>query len=191
LEGKTDEKIFEKNERFWKNYKTDYKPLVLAAKENKLPFIATNVPRKYASLVNKQGLEALDTLPDTEKAFIAPLPIKYDAELACYKKMMEMMATHGGPANPNFPKAQAIKDATMAHFMLKNWTPGKQFLHFNGSYHSDNHQGIIWYLKQANNALNIKTVAVVLQKDINKLEAEYLNVADYIIVVPENMTTTY
>ena len=38
-------------------------------------------------------------------------------------------------------EAQAMKDATMAHFILKNWEPGKTFLHFNGSYHSDNFQG--------------------------------------------------
>ncbi|MEZ4981018.1 MAG: ChaN family lipoprotein [Saprospiraceae bacterium] len=37
--------------RLWSNYKTDYAPLVDFAKENDLQFVATNIPRRYASLV--------------------------------------------------------------------------------------------------------------------------------------------
>jgi len=40
---------FEEEARLWKNYKTDYKPLVLFAKENDLAFMATNIPRRYAN----------------------------------------------------------------------------------------------------------------------------------------------
>lgn len=32
----------------------------------------------------------------------------------------------GGHVTPNFPKAQAIKDATMAYFILQNWSKGKR-----------------------------------------------------------------
>ncbi|MCA1759918.1 MAG: ChaN family lipoprotein, partial [Bacteroidales bacterium] len=39
---------FESNARLWSNYRTDYKPLVEFAKTNKLKFVATNVPRRYA-----------------------------------------------------------------------------------------------------------------------------------------------
>ena len=51
---------FEEEARLWKNYTTDYKPLVLFAKENKLAFIATNIPRRYANSVFKQGVDVLD-----------------------------------------------------------------------------------------------------------------------------------
>jgi hypothetical protein len=91
------------------------------------------------------GFEALDTIPAIEKAWIAPLPIAYDPELPGYKKMLEMMDGHSGE---NLPKAQAIKDATMAHFILKYYKPGSLFIHYNGAYHSDNYEGIVWYLKK-------------------------------------------
>jgi uncharacterized iron-regulated protein len=89
------------------------------------------------------------------------------------------------------PKAQAIKDATMAYFILKNRTENSLFLHYNGSYHSNNFQGIYWYLKHENPALKIVTIATVSQKDITKLEKEYLMTADFIIVIDEDVTKTY
>ncbi len=49
LLGNIDEKQLQQEARLWKNFNTDYKPLVDFAKENKIPFVATNVPRRYAS----------------------------------------------------------------------------------------------------------------------------------------------
>ena len=54
LSGKIREKNFEQEARLWKNYKTDYKPLLEFARENNLRFVATNIPRRYASVVQKQ-----------------------------------------------------------------------------------------------------------------------------------------
>ena len=174
--------------RLWVNHKTDYQPLVDFAKANQLQFIATNIPRRYASLVYKKGFKALDSLSKKEKSFLPPLPIAYDADLPGYKKMMEMMPDH---ANPNFPKAQAIKDATMAYFILKNRREGQQFIHYNGAYHSDNFEGIYWYIQQASEDLKVATISTVMQKDVGKLEKEYKGKADFILVVDEEMTNTY
>jgi uncharacterized iron-regulated protein len=188
LKGEIDAKALAANARLWNNYKTDYAPLVDYAKEKKLPFVASNIPRRYASLVAKGGFEALDTLPALDKSWIAPLPIPYDSSLPGYVKMIEMMGGHGGA---NMPKAQASKDATMAYFSLKAWQPGKLLIHYNGAYHSDNYEGIMWYMKQSNPALKIATITTVSQKDIGKLEKEHLGKADFIICVDEDMTTTY
>ncbi|HUW91616.1 MAG TPA: ChaN family lipoprotein [Bacteroidales bacterium] len=184
---------FEAEVKLWKNYKTDYKPLVEFARKNKLPFIATNIPRRYASVVSKKGLEALEQLPAEARNYIAPLPIFYDPEVKCYKDMMEMggMPGMGGKANDNFPKAQAIKDATMAYFILKNLEPGRLFIHYNGSYHSDNYLGIIYYLKRERPDIRVATISTVLQADTASLSAEYSGTADYIVVIPETMTRTY
>ena len=180
---------FESNARLWPNYKTDYKPLVEFAKTNKLKFVATNVPRRYASLVNSKGFEGLEELSDEAKAFLPPLPIKYDAELNCYKSMMEMEGM-GSHVTPNFPKAQAIKDATMAHFILKNWSKGKLLIHYHGSYHSENFESIYWYLKQANPNLKIVTIHTVSQDDVTELTKENTGRADFTICVDEDMTKT-
>jgi len=131
----------------------------------------------------------LEELSDEAKAFLPPLPIKYDAELQCYKSMMEM-AGMGSHVTPNFPKAQAIKDATMAHFILKNWQPGKQLLHYHGAYHSQNFESIYWYLKQTNPDLKIVTIHSVEQKDISELSEENTGLADFTICVDEDMTKT-
>jgi hypothetical protein len=90
----------------------------------------------------------------------------------------------------NLPKAQAIKDATMAYFILKHYLKGKLFLHYNGSYHSDNFEGIVWYIKQKKD-LNILTITSVEQENTEVLNKIFLNKADYILCIPEDMTKTY
>ena len=187
LAGTIDQKAFDTLARLWPNYKGDYKPLVDFAKENKIKFVAANIPRRYASLVYKQGFEALNALSAEEKTWIAPLPIAYDAILPGYVKMLEMSGGHGGD---NLPKAQAVKDATMGYFIAQNLVEGSVFIHYNGTYHSDNYEGINWYLKKLQPKVKIVTIATVSQKELDKLEAEHLNKADFIIVVDEDMTKT-
>lgn len=190
VNGSLNEKDFEKEMRLWPNYKTDYKPLLNFAKENKIKYVATNVPRRYASLVYKKGTEALDTLSIQEKSWIAPLPFPYDAELPCYVKMMEMFKD-SNHANANFPKSQAIKDATMAHFLLENTKPNSLFFHLNGSYHSDYHEGIAWYINQYQKDILVKTISVVEQTSVKKLEKEHFKKADFIIVADADMPKSY
>lgn len=188
LRGEIGQKDLDSLARLWPNYKTDYKPLVDLARTNERPFIATNVPRRYATMVYRQGFEALDTLPPNEKAWIAPLPIPYDPTLSQYVEMLEMMGGHGGE---NFPKAQAIKDATMAHFTVTHIEEGSIFIHFNGSFHSNYYQGIHWYLDQYRPGLRIKTINTILVDDIAKLSREDFETADYIIAVEKEMTSTH
>jgi len=188
LAGKISEKTFKDEVKLWPNYKTDYKPLLDFAKTNKLNFVAANIPRRYANLVYNKGLEKLDSLDAEAKKWICPLPMKYDANLKCYKDIFESAGGHGGE---NLPKSQAVKDATMAHFILKNWSKGKLFIHYNGTYHSNNHQGIEWYLKQENKELKVFTIAAMEQSSVDTLAKESINLADYIIVTPEGMTKTH
>ncbi len=189
--GLISERSFEKECRLWPNYPTDYKPLLSFAQENNLSFVATNSPRRYASMVFKQGLTQLKNLPDYSKSFIAPLPIAEDYELGCYREMLEMNS-HGMTVDPKFyPQAQMIKDATMAHFIYGNWKPGELFLHFNGSFHSDNKEGIVWYLRLLNPNLKIAVMASVEQEQIDKLDKEHYQKGDYILVIPERMSKSY
>lgn len=192
ISGTIRQRNFEDEAKLWKNYATDYKPLVEFAKTNNLKFVASNIPRRYASVVHQRGLEALETLPDDAKRYIAPLPVAYDPELPGYKGMIEMMGGMGaGHANDNLPKAQAIKDATMAHFILQNLKPGSKVIHYHGTYHSNNFEGIYWYLKNQNPDLNILTIASVEQEEIDSLTTENAKLADYTICVPATMTKTH
>jgi len=188
LSGKINLNQFEQEARLWPNYKTDYAPLVELAKENNISFVATNIPRRYAKEVYRNGFEILDSIQSYEKEWIAPLPIAFDSELPNYKKILTMMGDHG---SPRLVMAQAIKDATMAHFILKNYESDDLFIHYNGAFHSNNYEGILWYLKQENSALNYLTITTVSQAEINKLLEENKYLADFIICIDENMTTTY
>jgi len=150
----------------------------------------THAELGFASQVYKQGVESLDSLTANEKSWMTPLPFPYDKNLPGYKKMMAMFddPTH---ANENLPKAQAIKDATMAHFILEHRESNHSFLHLNGSYHSDNYEGIVWYLNKQDPDLKIMTISSKEQQNILELDQEYKGIADYIIVIPVGMTKTY
>ena len=69
---------FEAEARLLDNYRTDYYPVVFFAKEHHIPFIATNIPRRYANIVKNKGFEALDSLSEEAKRYIAPLPIDFE-----------------------------------------------------------------------------------------------------------------
>jgi uncharacterized iron-regulated protein len=188
LKGEINQKGLDTLARLWINYKTDYKPLVDFAKSKQIDFIATNIPRRYASLVFRKDLVALDSLTSQEKAWIAPLPIAFDINLPGYKSMMSMQ---GGHAGEKMPKAQAIKDATMAYFINKNRKENSVFIHYNGTYHSDNYEGINWYLKKLDDNIKIITIAMVEQNDLGKLESENYNKANFILVIDEDVTRSY
>jgi uncharacterized iron-regulated protein len=172
----------------WPNFKTDYFPLIQFSKENKLSFIATNVPRRYASIVYQHGLDTLSFLSDKAKSYMAPLPILYDTSLSSYQEMLAMGMDHGGD---NLPKSQALKDATMAHFILENWKKGQTFIHFHGAFHSKNYEGINWYLKQRNKRIKTITISSYEQDDLNQLDEGQVGISDFIIVTPTNMTKTH
>lgn len=235
LDSVYSEKKYLAEMRLWKNYHTDYKPLVEFAKENRIQFVATNIPRRYANVVYLNGFEGLEKLSNEAKKYIAPLPINYDSELACYKNMLSyiqdissankekskmpvsksdhvvidstskdtMTNSHSMHAPKhsmnkklkthsmaNLPKSQAAKDATMAHFIMKNWTEGKLMIHFNGTYHSDNFEGIVWHLLNKKDDLKIVTLSSCNQESVLKLEEENLNKGNFILCVPDNMTQT-
>ena len=223
LAGQITETKFEEEARLWKNYKTDYKPLVKIAKENDLSFVATNIPRRYANMVYKRGVVSLDSLSDEALRFIAPLPLEYDITLNCYKQLMghgsasmakspmgdtispigdtitpmgearmpmASKSPMGGHGSTNLADAQAIKDATMSHFIMEYWQPGKILIHYNGAYHSDEFESMNWFLKRANPDLKIVTISTVSQDDVDRLDEESFGKADFIIAVPSSMPQT-
>jgi uncharacterized iron-regulated protein len=191
LGGHINYKVLNAEANLWPNDKTDYRPLLDFARENQLTFVATNIPRRYAAMVHKDGFRAFNDLNVEAKKFIAPLPIEYDGKLPGYANMVKMMKAHGGKKVENMAKAQASKDATMAHFILKNWVKDRTFIHYNGAYHSMNYEGIVWYLKKANPNLKVATINCVEQGEVDKLEEDSKSTAHYIIAVPSSMTKTH
>lgn len=179
---------FESEARLWNNYKTDYKPILEFARDHELRLVATNIPRRYASSVFRGGLEILESLSGEARQWIAPLPVDVDVTLPSYANIAEAAGGHGGP---NLIYAQAIKDATMAHFILLNMKLNDRMFHLNGSYHSNQREGIIWYIEQAVKGYEILTINTILADDPENVDTDDLQAADITLVVPSGMTRTY
>lgn len=186
--GLISQSSFENEARLWNNYSTDYKPVLEFAKENDLKLVATNIPRRYASAVYGGGLEVLDELSEEAKQWMMPLPVEVDTDLPGYQNMLEMAQGHGGM---NIVYAQAVKDATMAHFILTNLEENSRILHLNGSYHSNNYEGIVWYVKRDRPEVRVLTINTIVVDDVKSVDHEQLQAADLTVVVPSTMTTTY
>jgi len=187
-----EKKMIPEMTQMWGNYNTDYRPLVEFAKKNKLRFIATNIPRRYASMINKGGIEVLKKLSPEARAMIGPDLEKYfDPTVKAYAEMAENMGGHVPPNMLNIQTAQASKDATMAHFSLKNFKKGDFLFHIEGSYHSNNKQGIIWWINKIHPGLKIKSITTVTKSEWDEMTKDEKNeIAEYILVVADDMTQT-
>ncbi len=169
LSGYINEENFRASSHAWPNYKTDYRPLVEYALQQKIPVIASNAPRRYVNRVYRLGSAALAPLPDYAAPWLAPLPYA-PASPAYRQKFQQEMAEHMPPSPPPPPKekakpdketaampamteadmahaleAQSLWDATMAFSIADYLTrhPGSLVLHVNGSAHTAERLGIV------------------------------------------------
>ena len=184
IHGLFEYNTFKNEAKLWNNFETDYRPLLDFARERRLSFIASNAPRRYANIVYNHGIDSLAYIAPEAKGWLAPLPILVDTTLQSYKEII-VASGHGGE---NLIAAQVLKDATMAYFIIKNYRKGSPFLHFNGEYHNE---AIIYYLRKYNPSLKIISISSVEQEQVESVEKENVGAADYIIVIPADMTKSY
>ena len=190
LNGMIPESKFKAEAKLWDNYDTDYAPIMEFAKKHSLPFIATNVARRYANIVSKDGLEALEKVSEKGRELIAPLPIEYIQNPLVdeyFKSSLPPMMKNASVLK--LAQAQAVKDATMAWSISQNLK--EYMIHVNGSYHSTGHAGIIDYLNTYRPGLKIGTVEVVRQEKNDSLEERHKGHADFFICIPSDMNTTF
>lgn len=191
LAGYIDEKRLESEAKIWSNYRTDYAPLLRLARDSSLRFIATNVPRRYASFVARNGLDTLKTLPEASRRFLPSLPVPFDPDTPGYPEMLSMMSGHGMSGNPeHFVQAQALKDYAMASAILDNLPDDGVFLHFNGDYHSADYGGIYWYLDALRPRLKVITIKAVASDDPG-FDEGWKKSGDIILKVPADFTRTH
>lgn len=194
MSGKISYDRFETEARLWPNYSTDYYPVVYYAKDNGIPFIATNVPRRYANAVNNGGLGVLNDFSEEARSYIAPLPIpfEYDTIAADAKFGIMQMLSQRTPEEMRYlAEAQALKDATMGWFIARNMKPDTHFIHLNGTMHSYNGDGIIPYLLSYRPETKIATVTSIREDEIDNIDPDYLGLADFYIVVATDFPTSY
>ena len=187
LSGAISEGAFLRDARLWPHHRRDYQRLLDLAREKHARFIATNAPRRYSALVFSKGIDALRGLGPGALKYITPLPFEIPPREAAPDPAElgdEWSSIH---RRGNWLEAQALKDATMAHFIAKNRRDGALFLHFNGSGHSDFSRGIPRYLSLKNDRLKIATVSSVIQDDVRELAEKHRGRAHFILCVPSAM----
>lgn len=174
------DKQFTADARLWPNYNRDYRGFLDIARENNLDFIATNIPRRYASVVYHNGPDALLKFDKATQKQLPKLPFTFDKDLPIYADIAEQVGGHG---SENLATAQAIKDATMAKYILDNTKKKNLFFHIHGEYHSKEFQGIYNYVKQEKGKWDVVSISSVMQKDTSKLDDDNYARADFIFVV--------
>ena len=189
------EKKFLDDSRPWNNYKTDYRPLVEFAKQNNLPVIAANAPRRYVNMVSRTGRESLKQLSPDAKRWLASLPYAFASETYAAKfdaLMGNMKSETNAPSK--MLEAQALWDATMAFSIAEQTKKEKNALvvHLNGGFHTENRLGTAEQLLKINPKTKILVVTMRYEDDFTKFDkAKHENLGDFVILTNAKVTRSF
>ena len=211
LSGLIAEKNFREAARAWKNYESDYRPLVEFARTHGLAVVASNAPRRYVNRVSRFGPDALAALPTEAKRYLPPLP--YATATAAYADKFRGVMNRPGAAaitlsgkeeeerkqrSARTLAAQSLWDATMAHSIAQSLQrqPDALVLHVNGRFHSEERMGISEHL--ARYRPNARTLIVTIisapeaaDKWMNFDAAKYGRHGDFVILTDPQIPRTY
>jgi uncharacterized iron-regulated protein len=196
LHGFIDEARLGKDARLWSNYK-DYRPMVEYAKQNHIPVIAANPPRRYVSLVTKRGMKALYSLSKDAKKFLPPLP--YDTLSGRYRdKFMDIMKGSPGSTSQNIYYSQSLWDAGMSYSIYKylKTNKHKKIFHCVGGFHTEEKLGTAAQLQMRNRKLKILNIASFSDASFNNPEPmaigeKFSYKGDYIILTNPDLKKTF
>ncbi len=192
LEGRIDEKRLSSDVRLWNNYK-DYRPMIEYAKQNKVPVIAANPPRRYVNMVTRRGMLLLDSLSKEAKQYLPPLP--YDTLGGRYReKFMDIMKGAPESSSRNIYYSQSLWDAGMSYhiyrYMKKN--KGKKVFHCVGKFHTDEKLGTAAQLQMKNKKLRIVNISCFPDKSFANPDWSSLSLlGDYIIITNPDLKRTF
>lgn len=162
LDGEIAEEDFLAQSRPWGNYETDYRPLVEFSKENDVPVIAANVPRRAASAVAGKGEVTAEVL-GADSVYL-PDTLHLDSEeyyqrFAATMQAMPHSTPMGGMNIDAFYTAQVLKDAVMAQALHPYLD--RRIIFFCGRFHSDYHLGVPYQLSRNHPGLKIGVVSLM------------------------------
>lgn len=189
------EKKFLDDSRPWNNYKTDYRPLVEYAKQNRLDVIAANAPRRYVNMVSRNGRDSLNQLSPEAKKWLAPLPYAQSSD-AYARKFTDLMGAmeSNKQSVSKILESQTLWDATMAFSIAEYLKNNKNALvvHLNGSFHTENRLGTAEQLLKFNPKAKILVVTMKYEDNFNKFDkTKYENLGDFIILTDANVPRSF
>ena len=187
LAGLINERHFLLSSRPWRNYETDYRPLVEYARAHHLPVIAANAPARYVSRVSSQGPDSLKSLPQVAvKSWLPPLPFPPASEAYAAKFDRFMggagAGSHGGL---HLLAAQTLRDATMAHAISEHLGRGRDPLvvQVNGTFHSEERMGVPELLARYRPKARSVVVTIVPDEGFPDFDAAaHARLGDFIII---------
>jgi uncharacterized iron-regulated protein len=205
LGGKITEDELLAKARPWPRYATDYRPLVEFAKTHAIPVVASNVPRRIASDVSRNGLPVVNELgPDRG---LAARDIHCPTTGPYYDRFVEAMSGGGHPATAADPSAadtrattdrfylaQCLKDETMGESISdawqKNYGRHATLVHVNGSFHTDYAQGTASATVNRMGGRRIAVVALLPVDDLDAAapDADDIRLGDYIVYTVKPIT---
>jgi uncharacterized iron-regulated protein len=194
LSGLITESHFLASSRPWKNYATDYKPLVEFARANRLGVIAANAPARYVSLASRSGVASLQTLSQQARAWLAPLPIASasTAYAAKFARAMSGDPTHAAPAH--ILDGQNLRDATMAYAVAEHLKRETRafVLHVNGRFHSEERLGVPEHLARYRPQARTLVVTLVTTKSFPSFDAPAdARLGDFVIVTNASLPRSF
>ncbi|MDP3963717.1 MAG: ChaN family lipoprotein [bacterium] len=191
--GEISEVEFLSASRPWNNYATDYRPLIEFAKAQKWQSpIASNMPRRLAGDVARNGLAALDEMDTNDRGFVAAnIMCPRDDYFRRFTEAMQIMgeanATHtiSVPQILRLYQAQCAKDETMAESVATAWKPGGLIVHINGAFHSDFRLGVFERTKKRLRHAHVRVVTIIPVENLDGLKPTRKDrkQADYILYV--------
>ena len=197
LAGLITERHFLLSSRPWRNYETDYKPLVEYAREHHLPVIAANAPARYVSRVSSQGPDSLKSLPQVAvKSWLPPLPFPVASEgyAAKFNRFMGVgtaptAGTATAQANPHgglhLLEAQTLRDASMAYAISEYLKRGRDPLvvQVNGTFHSEERMGVPEQLARYRSKTRAVVVTIVPSDNFPNFDAATQGrLGDFVII---------
>ena len=181
--GTITEEQFLKDSRPWPRYATDYRPIVEFARANKLPIVASNVPRRIASAVGKTGLAAVEQLGADRR--LAARELQCPVRGSYFDRFAAAMGNHAG-SSPNFYFAQCVKDETMGESVAETFhkSPGRlTIVHFDGAFHSDFAEGTAESARRRMPGCRIAVVSILPVADLDSVRPAETDLkrADYLL----------
>ncbi len=186
LAGHITEDHFLRSSRPWPNYKTDYRPLVQLARENKLRVVAANAPRRYVNMVSRLGRDSLAVLSPEAKGWLAPLPFGEPSDAYARKFNALMGRIHEpGTAPSTILYSQTLWDATMAHWVAEALNKQKDALvvHVNGGFHTEGRLGTVEHLLRYRPASRALVVTARYEDDFRTFDKEkHTGIGDFVVL---------
>lgn len=181
IEGKLPEQNFK--EVYAKNWSYDwslYREIFVFARDNRIPMVALNVPKKIVYKVAKSGFESLT--PDERRNLPLGITCEINAPQTVFlKKTFEGVFRHEakGRQFAYFCEAQAVRNSGMAQviaqFQKKN--PGRKLVALAGTWHAVKH-GIPEHFPNSNNLSYRVILPEISELGVKNTTAD---IADYLI----------